>query len=151
MAETIKYMIARYVNSVWEDYKDMEDYFGLKVSLVSGMSDKGKIKNIYTETYAESNDLRVWLPDNVARENTTITITLGFDGTNRHSLFDDFIDWASGHLLKFRDLKRGREAEMILTEAVSLDDDFLFGSSPYLTAELKFTNIHGQTDKITIN
>lgn len=148
MDET-KYLIARYADSVWEDYKDMEDYFSLKVSLVSGMSSKGKIKNIYTETYAESNDLRTWFPTDIARENTTITITLGFNGANRHDLFDSFISWASGYLLKFKDVVRNRETEMFLLEAVELDDDFLFGSDPYLTAEIKFTNIHGQTVKPT--
>ena len=41
-------------------------YNGMIILQVSGLSSLGKPKNIYKETYAESSEVRVYIPENVA-------------------------------------------------------------------------------------
>ena len=149
--DNYRYYMSRSVNNEWEEDTDLESYFnGLRVCTVKGLSSKGKPKNIYTESYAETDELRLYLPENVSRENTGIEITLAFGGDNRRDIYDTFCDWVTGHKIRYRDTCRKREAEMVLLEALELSDDYLYGSEPYLTVDFKFKNINGQTKKIDL-
>lgn len=143
-----KYYMSRYVDNSWEAETSLEDYFnGMLYLSCSGLSSKGKPKNIYTESYAETDELRVYLPDVITRENTDIEFSFAFKGENRRDIYDKFTDWVSGYKIKYWDTCRNRVAEMILQEAIETSDDEIIGSEPYITVKFKFKNIKGTTEK----
>lgn len=147
MAE-YKFYMSRWIDNVWETQVSLEDYFsGMKYVSCEGLSTKGKIKNIYTENYAEVEDLRVYMPETVVRENTDIEFVFGFERENRRDTFDSFVDWVSGYKIKYWDTARNRELEMVLIDKVEVDEDILIGSSPFITVNFKFKNLKGSSKK----
>lgn len=143
-----KFYMSRWIDNAWETQVSLEDYFsGMKYVSCEGLSTKGKIKNIYTENYAEVEDLRVYMPETVVRENTDIEFVFGFEKDNRRDTFDSFVDWVSGYKIKYWDTARNRELEMVLIDKVEVDEDILLGSSPFITVKFKFKNLKGSTKK----
>lgn len=143
-----KFYMSRWIDNEWETQVSLEDYFsGMKYVSCEGLSTKGKIKNIYTENYAEVEDLRVYMPETAVRENTDIEFVFGFEKDNRRDTFDSFVDWVSGYKIKYWDTARNREVEMILIDKVEVDEDILLGSSPFITVNFKFKNLKGSTKK----
>ena len=146
--ENPKFYMSRYVNGAWEEAVDIEAYFnGLHYSKCEGLSNYGKPKNVYTETFAETSELRVYLPETVARENTDVEFEFVFDGENRRDTYHSFVEWLSGKRLKYWDTLRNRELEMILIESVEPEEDELLGSHPFVRVPFKFKNLRGQTEK----
>lgn len=146
--ETPKFYIARLIDNVWEEATDIEAKFdGLHYVKCGGLSRFGKPKNIYSETYSETSELRIYLPETVARENTDIEFEFVFNGENRRDTYHQFVEWLSGHRLKYWDTLRNRELEMILMESVEPDEDYLYGSRPYILVQIKFKNLKGETIK----
>lgn len=149
MADDYKFYIKRYVNNAWEEEVSITDYFtGLHYCKCSGLSDYGKIKNIYTESYAETDELRLYIPAIPVRENTDIEFEFAFSGDNRRDVYDSFVEWLSGYKLYYHDTLRKRTTHMVLIEAVEITDDYLYGNELYLVAKFKFKNIYGQTEKV---
>lgn len=143
-----KFYMSRWIDNAWEAQVSLEDYFsGMKYISCEGLSTKGKIKNIYTENYAEVEDLRVYMPETAVRENTDIEFVFGFEKDNRRDTFDSFVDWVSGYKIKYWDTARNRELEMVLIDKVEVDEDILIGSSPFITVNFKFKNLKGSTKK----
>lgn len=143
-----KFYMSRWIDNDWETQVSLEDYFsGMKYVSCEGLSTKGKIKNIYTENFAEVEDLRVYMPETVVRENTDIEFVFGFEKDNRRDTFDRFVDWVSGYKIKYWDTARNRELEMVLIDKVEVDEDILIGSSPFITVNFKFKNLKGSTKK----
>lgn len=147
MANNYKYYMSRWLNNnIWGSAIDLEEYFpGLKYVSCTGLSDYGKIKNIYTESYAETEQLRVYMPDTIVRGNTDIEFEFGFTGENRRDTYDNFVEWISGYKLKYWDTARHREVEMILIDAIEVDEDLLLGSSPFIVVPFTFKNLKGST------
>lgn len=147
---TYKFYMSRWINNKWESSVNIEDYFdGLRYAECKGLSKYGKIKNIYTETYAETDEIRAYIPspDKIARENTDLEFVFVFFGENRRETYDNFINWLSGYKIKYWDDCRNREVEMILIEAIEPSDDELYGNIPFIRATFKFKNLKGQTIK----
>lgn len=143
-----KFYMSRWIDNAWETQVSLEDYFsGMKYISCEGLSNRGKIKNIYTENFAEVEDLRVYMPETVVRENTDIEFVFGFEKGNRRDVFDSFVDWVSGYKIKYWDTARNRELEMVLIDKVEVDEDILIGSSPFITVNFKFKNLKGSTKK----
>lgn len=146
--EAPKFYIARLIDDVWEEATNIEAKFdGLHYAKCTGLDGYGKPKNIYTETFAETSELRVFLPETVARENTDIEFEFVFDGDNRRDTYHSFVEWLSGKKLKYWDTLRNRELEMILMESVEPEEDALYGSHPYIIVPFKFKNLKGETIK----
>lgn len=146
--EAPKFYIARLIDNAWEEATDIEAKFdGLHYVKCDGLSKFGAIKNVYSETYSETSELRVYLPETVARENTDIEFEFVFDGDNRRDTYHSFVEWLSGKRLKYWDTLRNRELEMILMESVEPEEDELYGSHPFIRVPFKFKNIKGETKK----
>ena len=124
---------------------DLEAYFGgLKYSKCKGLTSKGKRKNIYFESYSDSDELRVWQGETVVREATTIVFTFYFIGDNRQQVYDDFYDYVKNGQIYYWDTKRNKRAYLVLEEAVDPKEDVYQGSTPYLCADFKFQNLWGE-------
>lgn len=143
-----KFYISRYINSSWEADTDIEETFsGLHYAKCDGLDRFGSVKNVYSEIYAETSELRVYIPENVARENTDIEFEFVFDGENRRDTYHNFVDWMSGKKLRYWDTLRNRVAEMILIESIEPEEDELYGSHPFIRVPFKFKNLKGSTEK----
>lgn len=145
-----KFYMQRWVSNKWEEAVSLEDHFeGLKYMRCNGISNKGKVKNIYTESYAEADTLRTYIPETPKRESTDIEFEFAFVGDNRRDIYDTFVDWCTGHKIKYWDTFRNREMEMILTDdiKVSESDDVGKGDLKFIVVKIKFKNLKGQTDK----
>lgn len=125
---------------------DLEkDFSGLVYIEATGLSSKGAPKNVYFETYAESDETRVHIPENICRDSTEIKITFGFGGKDRREMFDTFYNYVKHGKIKYWDTARKRMAKMVLDSPVEPSDDILKGSEPYILADFTFRNLFGET------
>lgn len=122
-----------------------EDFEGLLYSKAKGLNDKGKIKNTYSEKYADSDRLRVYFPDEPKREATTVTFTFFFTGENRYAVFEEFVKYVSGGFRAFWDTKRKKRLVFYALEEVKVADEKWYGGTPYLSWDLRVQNIFGET------
>lgn len=126
--------------------RDLEkDFEGLRYIEAKGLLNKGKRKNIYTETYSDSDVLRVWQGDEVTREATTIKLSLCFVGDNRQKSFSDFYDYVKNGKIMYVDTKRLRKVLIVLTDKVELSEEMWKGGIPYFKAEFTFQNLWGDS------
>lgn len=131
------------------DYTDLESYFnGMKYSKCVGLEDLGKPKNIYTETYADADSLRVHIPEEVKREATDITFTFIFFGENRKSVYDRFNEFIKGQKLYYYDTARNKKAYMVLIDKTEPKEDIYKGSKTYMSVDYKFQNLWGECKSI---
>lgn len=122
-----------------------EDFDGLLYSKLLGIDKYGKIKNIYTESYPESSELRTFIPSVITRDNPSLELTLYFTGENRRSVYHYFVEYISGHKLTYWDDCRNRKVDMLLIEAVEPSNDELYGNIPFIECTFKFTNLSGES------
>lgn len=161
-----KFYIGRYVkdaNGKWVadgDMKSLEDDFGfVRYKAMSGLNSRGKQKAVYTESYAESNSLRVYIDKDAARENITSTLQVcifGKDPSSSESIeladamekaeksWHSLYDWLEGALIFWLDEYRRRKALFFLQDAVDPTTDNI-KNVPYLLCSVKFTNVFGRT------
>lgn len=131
--------------------KDLEvDFLGMKYSKCEGLMNKGRRKNIHTETYADSDTLRVWQGEEVTREATTITFTFVFAGNDRKSVYESFYEYVKNGIISYYDTARMKEARLVLIDALEPSDDIYKGSTPYIQANFKFQNIWGECKNKTL-
>jgi hypothetical protein len=105
------------------------------------------VKNISTETYADSNTVRIDFPDEITREATAITLNLVVRrDPSIENGYDDMkyiIDLVSGNMpVVFWDNVRRKMAVTTLINAVEVDEDKYKGMK-YVEIELKFNNLYG--------
>lgn len=128
-----------------EDYIDIEERFkGMRYMKCDGLEDLGKPKNIYTETYADADSLRVYLPSEVKRAATTITFTFLFLGYDKQDVYDEFNEFIKNQKIYYYDTARKKRVCMIFQNATKPKDDNYVGSLPYIISDYTFQNIKGE-------
>lgn len=128
-----------------EDYIDIERHFkGMRYMKCDGLEDLGKPKNIYTETYADADSLRVYLPSEVKRAATTITFTFLFLGYDKQGVYDEFNEFIKNQKIYYYDTARKKRVCMVYQNATNPKTDDYKGSLPHIIAEYKFQNIKGE-------
>ena len=157
-----KFYIQRYSSKHWnketsqydEESKgeriDIEAQFKCKYVKFEGLSETGKVKNIYTETYAETEELRVYIPDEVLYENTALSLTLLFepDSTNDSDVQNNeraFFEYVSGHKIEYHDTFRNRYVSLLLINKPEVVGEVLYGGSRYREVKYTFKNIYGRS------
>lgn len=143
--------IGKYTNGSWS-WTDINNYsLGTGRTLLyrkcSGLEDFGKVKNIYQETYADSDTVRTDFPDTITREATTITLNIIIRRdpatANGDNDVNTVIGLVSGTLpVVLWDNVRRKMAVMTLISAVEVKEDNYKGMK-YLELELKFNNLMG--------
>lgn len=129
--------------------KDLEvDFDGLRYQEAKGLNLTGKPK-LYTETYADADKVRVYIPENVTYEPTTITFRFVFFGDNRYETYDSFVTWVSGKRMVYHDTARGKYAYFYVGDSIQPAEEMWYGSTPYLRLELKVSNVYGRTFDVT--
>lgn len=125
---------------------------GLYPVKIEGLENIGKPKNITTETYADSDRLRIYLPTTgILHDSTKITMTLAFTGNEfreQYRLFSSFINNpdTSTSPYKYWDTARHLLAEIIPSpvDETKIREDKIKGRQ-YLITTLEFMNIAGFT------
>ena len=129
---------------------DIEEQFKCKYVKFEGLSETGKVKNIYTETYAETEELRMYIPDEVLYDNTEMSLTLLFapNSTNDSDVQDNeraFFEYISGHKIEYHDTFRNRYVSLILINKPEVVGEVLYGGSRYREVKYTFKNIYGRS------
>ena len=175
MAEK-KFYIQRYLKSeqgAWKAdgvRKSLEDDFGggsVRYKSLDGLNSKGKQKGVYTESYPESDALRVFVDPNARHENTNATLSVcvfgyNVDGTTELSIteqikaaekaWDSLYAYLEGALILWYDDYRQKKALFLVQDATEPSTDNI-KNIPYLQCGIKLTNVFGKTfpiDETTI-
>lgn len=126
--------------------KDLErDFVGLKYKEATGLDAKGKPKNIYFEEYADSDEVRAYIPESICREATEVKLTFVFLGTERRKIFNDFYEYVKVGKHKYWDNVRKKMVYIVLNGEVKPSSDILIGDKPYIIATFPFKNLYGQS------
>ena len=157
-----KFYIQRYSRKHWNketsqydkedigELIDIEEQFKCKYVKFEGLSETGKVKNIYTETYAETEELRVYIPDEVLYDNTEMSLTLLFapSSTDDNDVQDNeraFFEYVSGHKIEYHGTFRNRYVSLLLLNKPEVVGEVLYGGSRYREVKYTFKNIYGRS------
>lgn len=129
---------------------DIEEQFaGLLYMKADGMNNIGKAKNIYTETYADSDRLRVYLPNDGVYTNEATKITMHFlvvgDEASREATIRSFETYVREGIHRYWDDARNLEFDFIVQDEIKVSDEKWHGSSPYVEIEVVMQNLNGKT------
>ncbi len=115
-----------------------------------GLEAVGKIKNAYTETYADSGVERVDFPDEIKRDAVDVTLSVVIDRNDAFSknAASQFLRILSDGLTVFWDNVRRKTAVLLFTEATKPEKDTYLGMN-ILTMDIKFRNIAGESYFVT--
>lgn len=125
---------------------------GMYVLEAKGLADYGKAKNIVTESYAEGDGLRAYIPSDgvIKREATDVSLKLLFldeGGDGRYQQYDTFIAYMKSNIVFYWDSVRKRKARLLFVEKSSPEEHFK-GSLPYIEATVKFKNVDGYSEQL---
>ena len=143
-----------------DSWKNIEDKFtGLRYLSAKGIFDIGKPKNIYTETYAESDRMRVYLPkhnsggsqvhsvSDIANEQTEISMTFLVIGssTDRIRTIIEFENYVREGAHSYYDDARNLEFDFIVTGELKVSEEKWHGDVPYIELTVPMQNLNGKT------
>ena len=132
-----------------EPAKDIETSFqGLRYLSCEGLEARGKIKDVITEEYAESDGADSFHPSDlldggsVHHGVTEINLKLIFMGDGRRTVYDSFRTFIESSRLLYWDTARHKKVFLMLVDATEPEEDTLKGVE-YIKAEFTFTNLWG--------
>lgn len=125
------------------------------------MNDIGEAKNIYTETYAESDLLRVSLPkhydaatgtmvhdvDDITNKATKITmhfLVVG-DASQRKITISNFYNYIREGVHEYWDTARLLHFDFIVQDEIKVSEEKWHGSTPYVEIQVVMQNLNGKT------
>lgn len=124
---------------------DLESHWpAIRYKQCKGLNDKGKKTSVYTEKYADSDELRIHEDATLAREATSIELTLYFIGSDKQTAYDSFYDYVKQGTFYYADTVRRKLAKMNLIEPIKPDEEEFKGSTPYYKAKFTFQNLWGE-------
>ena len=125
--------------------KDLEvDFEGLRYISAKGINTIGKPR-IYTETYADNDRIRVYVPKNLTNAPTTITFTFYFFGENRQKVYDAFNEYIRNGIHRYWDTARNKYFDFIVDESIEVSSENWKARIPYLSVDYKVKNLNGKT------
>lgn len=130
---------------------DLESHWsGIKYKQCKGLNDKGEKTSVYTESYADSDELRVHESSTLARKATTLELTLYFMGANKQSTYDSFYNYIKQGTFLYADTVRCKLAKFILKDPVKPEEEkFTQGDGSYYKAKFVLQNIWGECKDAT--
>lgn len=126
------------------DLENYPDFEGLRYSKADGL-DKVGSPRVYTEKYADSDRLRVHMPDNLTNESTTVEFTFFFVGENRRASYHNFVEYVRSGFRRYYDSARKKYLYFFVNSEIAPATERWFGSVPYLELKLTVQNIFGRT------
>lgn len=133
-----------YVSADAEE-KDLElDFEGLLYSKASGLDAIGKPRT-YSETYGDSERTRVYIPQELTHDPTSVEFTFFFTGENRQAVYHEFLDYVCNGFHRYYDNYRKKYLYFYINGEVKPAEEKLYGATAYLKLELTVQNIFGMT------
>lgn len=141
---------------ITESARDIEDYSwtgdgykGLLYMRADGMNDIGKAKNVYTETYADNDNLRVFLPNDGKYANEATKITMHFlivgTSTQRQRTLANFETYLREGVHRYWDDARNLEFDFVIQDEIKVSSERWHGSNPYVEIAVTMQNLNGKT------
>lgn len=121
-----------------------DDFLGMRYSSMSGIESFGKPKNIYVETFADSNRDNVYIPNDITLESTKIVFTCYFIGDSRFDSYYDFTEYIQKGFHRYWDNARNRYFVFYSNNETKVES-FSWQSTPYLKVQYSLTNVYGRT------
>lgn len=131
-------------NSSQIDLENHEQFVGLKYCRADGLNKIGKPR-IYTESFADSDRLRVHIPESLTNEPTTVKFTFYFTGSSRYDSYDNFIEYVRKGFKRYYDTARNKYLYFFVNSDIAPAEEKWHGSTPYLELQLTVQNIFGKT------
>lgn len=133
--------------------RDLEaDFSGLRYAKCEGLNNYGAAKNVYIEKYADSENLRAYVPDTILHESTEIKFTFYIFGnaSDRQATLDALMAYLdNGRYFYYWDTARKRKFMFIPpTTAITPSDELWYAGKPYFKIELTLQNVNGHTTPI---
>ena len=123
------------------------DFEGLRYCKAEGFLDIGKPR-IYTETYADSDKVRTFIPEELTNEPTTVMLTLYFIGEEAQQTLQSFNEYIRQGRHEFWDTKRNLKLTFYLGSEIKISEEQYKGGTPYYEVTYTLNNIYGRTFKI---
>lgn len=131
--------------------KDLEvDFKGLRYIKADGLNAIGETR-VYTEEYADSEQIRVYIPPTPTHKQTTVTFEFAVVGDTydaMYKVYSDFLDFCMDKRMAYWDTARKRRLYFYVTSAVKPKEELLKNQKKCLRFELLVNNIFGTTNKI---
>jgi hypothetical protein len=125
---------------------DLEDRFGCTYQSMTNIDVRGAVKNIYTESYAESNGVRAYIDPDTKHETLECVLTLLFRTEQCRTGLQSLLDFLYGYFVEFSDTFRNRYVTLYLQKAVTLPSENLHaGKGNWQQVQLTFTNVYGRS------
>lgn len=125
--------------------KNLEvDFEGLRYKQAKGINTIGKAR-IYTEKYADSDRMRVYVPETVTNDPTIVTFTFYFFGENRQKAFDAFNDYIRNGIHRYWDTARNKYFDFVLENEIAIGEEQWYGATPFFAVDYKVQNLNGRT------
>lgn len=122
-----------------------QDFQGLRYSRIEGIETLGSPRNVYAESYADADRLRVYAPKEVKHKETNVTLTLYFVGEGRFNTLDAFNAYIKGGFHRYWDDARNKWFAFYIKDELKPAESQWHGSTPYLKMDYKLVNIFGRT------
>lgn len=126
--------------------KDIEaDFHGcIRYSKAEGINTIGKPR-VYTETYSDSDRLRVYVPANVTNDATKVVFTFYFFGDNRFKAYNEFNEYIRNGIHRYWDTARNRYFDFIVADEIKIGNERFYGLMPYFEVKYTVQNLNGCT------
>lgn len=125
--------------------KNLEvDFQGLKYRRAEGLDMIGKPR-IYTEKFADSDRMRVHIPNEITNEPTTVKFSFVFVGDDRQKTYHDFLEYVRKGCHRYYDTCRNKYLYFFVDSELKPAEEMLYGSIPYLKLDITVQNIFGRT------
>ena len=128
--------------------RDLEaDFDGLRYAKCEGLNDYGKPR-IYTESYADSETLRTYIPKELTNDAIKITFTFYFIGEDRQKTYHEFVEYIRNGYHVYYDTARNRKFYFCVVDELKTANEVFHGSTPYLEFKFSVQNLKGKTDLV---
>lgn len=125
--------------------RDLEkDFNGMLYSKADGLDAVGKPR-IYSEKYSDSERTRVYIPEDVTHEPTTVNFTFIFTGEDKQKTYHDFLSYVGKGFHRYYDTFRKKYLYFFVNTEVKPAKEKHYGGTPYLQLDLTVQNIFGRT------
>lgn len=126
--------------------KNLEvDFNGLRYSKIDGIEVVGAPKNVYSESFADADRLRVYAPKDIKHKETVVTLTLYFVGEDRFKVLDAFNAYIRGGVKRYWDSARNKWFAFYVKDELKPAEQMWYGTTPFLRMDYKLINIFGRT------
>lgn len=129
------------------DLEEYEEFKGLKYIKCEGLENVGEA-NVYTEEFADSDRLRVYVPENVTHKATEVKLTLIFIGEKRRASFKAFNSYIERGFHAYWDTARNKKLIFFVKNAVKPSEDIYKGGKPYIEVTYTLSNVYGKTTNV---